>query len=266
MTTAAEDPGWPAPGEADALIPPGERAKAVFTAKVGLVSDREKGRREAEAADLAARREDAAALRGAQLDADRENLLAYSATMSTLAVGAVDRSRAAAELVQKSAAAVAGLYTGVLALVFSVTDNPLPARGVLAALFLGGAVVLSTAYVAYTGPRAGPSTVVVPDALDRAVLARLNSVITVTSELARSRVWFLRASVVALGVGLAYIALPFLDFSGGQPTGAAATSATQPAWPTPPSGANVQLDRILYMPPRWRRPPPPAVPARPRRR
>jgi len=51
--------------------------------------------------------------------------------------------------VQKAAAAIAALYTPLLGVVFSVNDNPLPSRGVIPVLFLGLAILSSTAYLAY---------------------------------------------------------------------------------------------------------------------
>ncbi len=63
--------------------------------------------------------------------------------------GAIERSRSAADLVQKAAAAIGGLYTGVLGVSFSVTNKPLPPQGFIPAIFLGLAIALSTAYVAY---------------------------------------------------------------------------------------------------------------------
>lgn len=61
-----------------------------------------------------------------------------------VAKGSIDRARAGAEKVQTAATAIAGLYTTVLGVSFSVTEKPLPGRGLIAPIFLGAAIVAST--------------------------------------------------------------------------------------------------------------------------
>lgn len=166
-----------------------------------------------------------------------------------LAVGSVDRSRTAADLVQKSSAAVAALYTGILALVFSVTDNPLPARGALTPFFLGLAVVLSTAFIAYLG-RPGESTPGPAAALtvEGKGYAQLNTLIEMTTKLAVRRSGALRASVVALGVGLAFIVMPFISVTAPPAPSDVQSSTVNPApsWPPQPTGGTAALNRIRY--------------------
>lgn len=172
-----------------------------------------------------------------------------------LAVGSVDRSRAAADLVQKSSAAVATLYTGILALVFSVTDNPLPARGALTPFFLGLAVVLSTAFIAYLG-RPGESTPgpAAAGTVEGKGYAQLNTLIEMTTKLAVRRSGALRASVVALGVGLGFIVMPFISFTAPQAPAALTSPAASPApssnpvpsWPAQPTGGSEELNKIRY--------------------
>jgi hypothetical protein len=64
----------------------------------------------------------------------------------------VDRITARAEFIQKAAGAVGAAYTAILAfsLALGTTGaNPLPARVILPTIFLGFAIVLSAAYLAY---------------------------------------------------------------------------------------------------------------------
>jgi len=162
---------WPASNEL--LIPEAERAKTVFDAQVDTVTCAVKAQQDATVKQDQAMTVMYNAWSTANRDADASNLAKFHDTMTTLAIGSVDRARAGAELVQKASAALVTLYTGVLALVFSVTNNPLPPRGVLAPVFLGLAVVLSTAYIAYLEPTTGynpaPTPVLGPEpkALER---------------------------------------------------------------------------------------------------
>ncbi len=235
---------WPASNEL--LIPEAERAKTVFDAQVDTVTCAVKAQQDATVKQDQAMTVMYNAWSTANRDADASNLAKFHDTMTTLAIGSVDRARAGAELVQKASAALVTLYTGVLALVFSVTNNPLPPRGVLAPVFLGLAVVLSTAYIAYLEPTTGynpaPTPVLGPEPK---ALERLNTIITTAGDIATRRSVFLRASVVALGFGLAYIVLPFITFSTGTtpPANAAGTAA---AWPTPTAGVPLELNKILY--------------------
>lgn len=254
---------WPRVGrnEPDAA----ERRRAVFDAKVAAVGEdlksRAAQRTEVVKAKLAATAAATAARTAedkAEADANRTtaaasraanlaNLQTFYTGLSGLAVGSVDRARAGAEVVQKASAAIGTLYTGLLGFVFVASENPLPARGILAPVFLGLAVVLSTAYLAYVadtqGSTAGPAHV---GGTEPKVLARLNATVEAASALATKRSYWLRASVVSLGVGLVYIALPFLALGG---TTAPATPQATPslaAWPTPATGVPDALNSIAY--------------------
>lgn len=259
-------PEWPDFDEK--ALGPQERAKLIYEAKVASIREGIKadvdhqyerlGASEDDAIDSAKAIRDARIAREkAQSDAfdswatanraaDIANLQKFHDSMSSVATGSIDRARAGADLVQKASAAIATLYTGILALVFSVTDNPLPSRGVLAPLFLGLAVVLSTAYTAYLGPTEGltpgPKPVL---GLEPKSFQRLNTIIRVASGIATRRSGYLRASVVSLGVGLAFIVLPFISFGSSlQPTSA---SQATPEWPPPPTtNAPTELNAILY--------------------
>ena len=77
----------------------------------------------------------AVALEDAEVAQGREQALL------DVAKGTLDRARANADLVQKASAALVPLYTGALALAFSVGDHPLPLRGLIPTILLGLAVV-----------------------------------------------------------------------------------------------------------------------------
>jgi hypothetical protein len=178
-------------------------------------------------------------------NADATNLEKFHDAAYDLAKDSVTRSQSAAELVQKASAAIAVLYSAVVGVVFSVTSNPLPVRGVLSPIFLGLAVVLATAYVAYLGPTPGriPGPLAVLG-LEPKSFERLNAFIKISNDLTNRRSYVLRASVVALGVGLACVVAPFVSFTNGGTS--APTVSTQPAYPPVPSGANADLEKVLY--------------------
>lgn len=220
-----------------------EATKSQHAALVERETEREKAELAAEAAEQQAMRD----LAKASADADNANLLHFSETLASFAISSVDRARAGAEVVQKASAAIATLYTGLLAFVFAVGENPLPTRGVLAPIFLGLAVVLSTAYIAYLGPVSGETPGPAPtEGLETAVMERLNASIRASSKTAVRRSWTLRASVLALGVGLSFVALPFITLGSPTQGGSTSTAADPPAWPTPQSGIPWTLNRILY--------------------
>lgn len=232
-------PTWP-DFDAEALNA-GDRAKITYEAQVADIGADIKARREAGIDREKAESDTYDTWATANRNADITNLQKFHDSMATMAVASIDRARGGAELVQKASAAIATLYTGVLALVFSVTANPLPVRGIAATVFLGLAVVLSTAYIAYLGPTKkltpGPEPVL---GLEPKSFQRLNTLIRVSSSIATRRAGFLRASVVALGVGLACIVLPFVSFG----------STPQPnapqEWPTPKADVPLELNKILY--------------------
>ncbi|MFD1212710.1 hypothetical protein ACFQ36_11745 [Arthrobacter sp. GCM10027362] len=188
-------------------------------------------------------------------DADIANLQSMHEHLYELAAGSPDRAKSAAETVQKASAAIVTLYTGVLALVFSVSGTQLPLRGVLAPIFLGLAVVLSTGYLAYIVretdktilTNAEVQALAATEGLEPVAYARLNAFIKISQRLVERRLWMLRASVVSLGVGLVGITLPFLSSSAPVPSGQlqAAIESSMP-WPTPTPGATGPNEQVLF--------------------
>jgi hypothetical protein len=134
-----------------------------------------------------------------------------------LAKSAIERGRAGAEFVRNAAAGIVTLYTAILGVAFSVTKEaqatPIDAVGIVPAIFLGVALVLATAYVALLGrePVMDPPQ---PHSNYRTMQERRLSVFTNwASSLALSRVIFLHASVIALGFGVLFLPVAFLDVS-----------------------------------------------------
>jgi hypothetical protein len=241
--TVSNESLWPT--TKDDNVPVADRAKVVFDAKVAAASENLKAHLQRETDDLKAQRDETSAYRAAEAQGDIANLQAFFNTMSSLAVGAVDRARGGAELVQKAAASVATVYTGILALVFSVTNNPLPARALLAPIFLGTAVALSTAYIAYLSPSNTLVEVDIPEGFEPIVYARLQAIIDTTTKLVKRRSPLLRASVFALGVGLFSIVMPFVTLplvSTTEPP----VIASSPDWPSPASVKDPEFSKTLY--------------------
>jgi hypothetical protein len=136
-----------------------------------------------------------------------------------VAKASLERSYKAAEFVRNAAAAIVTLYTGILGVSFATSKDakvgPLPARGLLAAVFLALAIVLSTAFVALLQrPRSlsppKPSSVL-REYQDR----RLNAFVEWTTKLSLQRAYLLHASVISLGWGTAFLPAPFLAAFGG---------------------------------------------------
>lgn len=186
-------------------------------------------------------------------EANRANLKEMHAQYYALAIGSLERSRFAAETIQKASAAIAALYTGVLAYVFSTTDNPLPLRGLIAPVFLGAAVVLSSIYLAYivSAPKIDPSWHVQTAAPEKKAYARLNTFIHDITEIVHRQIGLLGMALAALFVGLSSIALPFLGVPAIFATQSTTTATVEnlTPWPTlDPAGADlpVELATELY--------------------
>ena len=215
--------GWPTYDAQDTAA-----AKAVFEGKVAA-----RGKR-IEAAIARAQ---------ANRAADLAHNAAVQQALIEVARGGLDRARSNAETVQKAAGTIGTLYTGILAVAFSVTSRPLPVRGVLPALFLGLAVAASTAYLAYLSRRDEASTTSfrAGEAGLAGQLTRLEFLIRWVRGAVRERAWLLRSSVVALALGVVLLPVPFVD-TGGR----AAAAPTGPAWPAPPTGLDAELQKIRY--------------------
>lgn len=169
---------------------------------------------------------------------------AYFSALLAAGNGSLDRARSGAELVQKSAAAIGTLYAGILGVTFSVSGRQLPIRGVVPAIFLGLAIVLSMVYVAYvTRPDNVALNDQIPNSPPERMQTRLDNFLRMVTDVVERRAYWLRASIIALGLGVLFLPAPFTAF-----TPASQPDLGQYPWPTPQAVANAQeatLDSIV---------------------
>lgn len=177
----------------------------------------------------------------AEVDADLALEQEYYKAVLEVGKGAIDRARASADTVQKAAAAIVTLYTGVLALAFAAAETPLPGKALFAVVMLGLSILFSTAFLAYL-PDAKPE----PPTGDAAKVGTLgerftNTFISWTRMAALHHSYLLRASVVALAGAAILLPAPFVTLGDRQPE-------TQVAWPRPDpaAGDELELQKILY--------------------
>lgn len=160
----------------------------------------------------------------------------FYASLYEVSKGSVTRAREGAQFVEKAAAGIAAVYGLILGVAFSVADNPLPMRGILAPLFLGLALLWATCYLAYPG-RPGASQGIPSNA---GAAKWFNGFADWITNLTLYRGRFLRSALLALFFGLLFIPAPFIGVT---------TSPSEPParanWPEPPA-ATPQLQRILY--------------------
>lgn len=123
----------------------------------------------------------------------------------------------AADFVTAAAAGVGTIYTGLLALVYSVGSDParpLPARGIAPAVFLALAFFFGVVNVGFH--RASTERVHILPAADTwdAQQRRLVEFIRWTGRAGQiRRAWALRVAVVCLGAAVALLPLPFVSLS-----------------------------------------------------
>lgn len=195
---------WPEPLNDTADVPKNE----VFAAKAEIVKAREEAAIARDAAEQAA----VIARAAAEHQADLENNAAYYAAITEVATSTLERSRQGAETVLKASAAIVGLYTAALGLVFAHDGTPLPVRGLAPVILLGASVVFATFYVAYIG-RFNAAEVAAPRAHSLAKVRqqrRARTLIEWTREGTLRRSYWIRASVIALGFGLMLLPVPFI--------------------------------------------------------
>ena len=148
-----------------------------------------------------------------------ELLAAIHAAYIEVTQKGVERSLQRATYLTTAAGTIVTLYTGLLALVYSVgidPPRPLPARGLVPALFVASAFAFSAAYVAFLRRhtwRGRPLPAGLGGDLDE---QRLVTFIAWVSASVQQRSWAIRTAVVSLGVGVALLPLPFLQLSHNQ--------------------------------------------------
>jgi hypothetical protein len=142
---------------------------------------------------------------------DLESAAKLHAGLVEIAKTAYERSRAAGQMVQVASSAVATVYTGVLALVFSAKDRPMPLIGILPSIFLAISIVAATIYVSYLLPHAGKEIPLAPSPPVRASLERAQILESVYVRLARSRSYVLHVANVALGFAVINLPVAFIS-------------------------------------------------------
>ena len=181
--------------------------------------------------------------RQAQLDehaaeqaAKREFDAAYYTAILETAKGSIDRARSSGELIEKAATAIGGFYAAIIGVTFSVTDHPISARALMPVLFLALAIVGSMIYLAFPTPSSGIAKLVPTTARPERMRRQVERYLVMVKELNGRRVYFLRCSVVALGVAVVLLPAPFI--SDPQDTAATTEAADVVAFPKPPAVAS----------------------------
>ncbi len=194
--------------------------------------------------------EDAAAAQDALLaQTDVALVRGFHESVRDVAKGALEHADGLPQLVITASGAVVTLYTGVLALVYAAASRPLPARGLIPALFLGGAVAFAVGYAGFitdTHPttKISPSGHVWPNAN-----AYTNGFVDWINTAIGARASLMRASVLFLALGVAFLPSAFVDFTATATSVPPGQSAQLPAWPTATSddpSAAADLEKILY--------------------
>ena len=128
----------------------------------------------------------------------------------------IDRTFRAADAVTKAAGAIATIYTGLLALVYSVGSTPpqpLPARGIAPAIFLALAFFFSVVNVGFIRRTGRKVDILEAGETWKQQQVRLVRFLQWVDRGALQRAWALRSGVICLGAGVALLPLPFLALS-----------------------------------------------------
>jgi hypothetical protein len=128
----------------------------------------------------------------------------------------IDRTFRAADTVTRAAGAIATIYAGLLALVYSVASDPprpLPARGIAPAVFLALAFFFSVVNVGLISRSSRRVDILEAADAWKDQQIRLIRFLQWIDRGALKRAWALRAGVICLGAGVALLPLPFLALS-----------------------------------------------------
>jgi hypothetical protein len=150
------------------------------------------------------------------LDSDTDLRAALHAAYIETSKTKLNRTSAAATFVTTAAGAVGTIYTGLLALVYSVASTPprpLPARGLAPAIFLALAFFFSVVNVGFIR-RSGARSHVLPPATtwEEQELRLVNFMLWIDRGALR-RAWAMRIAVVCLGAAVALMPIPFVGLS-----------------------------------------------------
>lgn len=198
------------------------------------------GRASASAQELFKARVAEAAQRRAAFDtANHESRVAVEAAQIAVLTSTIERGRDGAKTIQTASTAIAALYSGVVGVVFSVADKrPMPLRGVLPVMFLGAAIIFSTAFLAWFGStgwtRGFPTSPSDATGLRTARVGWLNDWVSLG---VLRKAWTLRLATLSLACGLVFLPAAFVPVH-------VARSAL-PDWPAVPV-ASTEMRTIRY--------------------
>jgi hypothetical protein len=131
----------------------------------------------------------------------------------SVAQSSLDRAIQRGTYVTTAAGAVATLYTGLLGLRFTAAHPEIPARSVIPALFLGGAVAFSAFYLSFLRRRTKVSEFL-PSGLGGTIIqTRLLAFMEWTFAGVLARAWSLRLGVVSLALGISLLPIGFVQLN-----------------------------------------------------
>jgi hypothetical protein len=131
-----------------------------------------------------------------------------------VAKGSIDRSIQRADFLEKVSAAIASVYTGVLALSFAVDKGtPLAVTGIIPAIFFGFSFFLSAVYISFVTQTPDVKMEKSDGTLTGSVESQRKSFILWNKATVMRRISFMQASIVSLGVGILLLPIPYLHFS-----------------------------------------------------
>jgi hypothetical protein len=207
MTTQIE---WPELPEISAGDPQAAAKLELYKTKLAIINTEHQAKVDREKAEYQANVNRESAEFANQYATTQEVYKGYV----EVAKGQIDRSLQRADFVQKVAAAIGTVYTGIIAFSFAVAKDaviPLPVTGMGPAIFLGLSLVLASAYVAYLGKPSGVKPEPSGGTLRSDQVSQRNTFIKWNRASVLQNRYFLEASVVSLGIGVASLPLPYLE-------------------------------------------------------
>ncbi|MCR2763339.1 hypothetical protein NQ152_07425 [Microbacterium sp. zg.B48] len=178
--------------------------------------------------------------------ADIASLAALHAGLISLASGSVDRSRAAATATVTASSAIATIYAGLLALVYSAGGTELPSRALIAPIFFALAIALATAYMSYITASGSVADVDEEGGWALKAYNRVQFFVDYTRTIVLRRVWMLQAAVIALAIAVCGMAWPFVS-PGSTDVEPITPASVVVMWPTPvPTPDNPEQAAILF--------------------
>ena len=136
-----------------------------------------------------------------------------------VAKGQIGRIQARATFVAQAAGAIGTIYTAILGLAFGFihgSQRPVPATGIIPAIFIGLALVLAGAYACSSYIEEEPASVASDPSehpSEQALVEQRNAFIDWTTKIVKKRLYFLHASLISLGFGVIFLPAAFLSIS-----------------------------------------------------